>query len=131
MKCDLSRPLFAAFFLIAASAIAGVLDGSTWDLDVVPTRQTAAKGAKPFEDVLTFSRERAVSKELKRSGIRPVPYTAHGADGFYNWKTAPMVRKTNKAEWGGVINGKNINGSLKWVTRDGRELYYTIKGRRR
>lgn len=131
MRFNLYPLLLGAFFLITASAFAGVLDGTAWELDVVPTRQTAAKGAKGFDDVLTFSRGRVVSKELKRSGIPAVAYTAHGANGFYNWETAPVLRTQNKAEWGGVINGRNIDGTLKWVTRDGRALYYTIKGRRR
>lgn len=123
--------LFLALFLLTASARAGVLHGTAWSVDVTPTRQTSAQGVKPFEDVLTFSRGRVVSANLQRFGIGAVGYSAHGGNGFYNWETVPILKKTRAANWGGVINGRNIDGNLKWVTSKGRVLYFTIKGRRK
>ncbi len=120
-----------AFGVMLASASAELLDGSSWSVQVKPTRQTAAKGVERFEDVLTFSRGRLTSRELKRSGIGAVDYSAKGSKDFLNWETAPVLRERNKAEWGGVIKEENIKGTLKWVTRDGRVLYYYLNGEKR
>ena len=125
-----SLVLIASFFLIGTAA-AGLLDGTAREVQAVPTRQTAAKGAESLEDVLTFSRGRVSSRELKRSGIGPVPYTAQGTKDFLNWETAPILRARNKAQWEGVIKEQDITGTLKWITRDGRELYYFINGQKR
>lgn len=131
MQTNLSSRILAALLFMTASASAGLLDGTAWEVQVTPTRQTAAKGAKPFEDVLTFSRGRLTSRELKRSGIGAVDYSAKGTKDFLNWETAPVLRERNKAEWGGVIKEENIKGTLKWVTRDGRVLYYYLNGEKR
>ncbi len=131
MQTNLSSRILAALLFMPASASAGLLDGTAWEVQVKPTRQTAAKGAKPFEDVLTFSRGRLTSRELKRSGIGAVDYSAKGSKDFLNWETAPVLRERNKAEWGGVIKEENIKGTLKWVTRDGRVLYYYLNGEKR
>jgi len=127
-----------AFFSTDASAAdrsaakeTGLLDGTVWLVELIPTRQTSDKDAEPFKDALTFSRGHFVSARLQKSGIEPVRYSADGADGFFNWRTVPAIRKTDAAEWAGVMNGKNIDGNLKWFTHDGRTLYYTIKGQRR
>jgi hypothetical protein len=131
MRLHLCQRISAVLLLLAATAGAGLLDGTAWDLDLVPTRQTAAKGAKPYEDVLTFAHGHAISNESKRAGLSAVRYSATGANGFYNWETAPVLRERHKAQWGGVINGRNISGTLKRVTREGRELYYNFQGRKR
>ncbi len=127
-----------AFFSADASAAdrsaakeTGILDGTVWMVDLIPTRQTSDKGAESFKDALTFSRGYFVSATLKKSGIGPMRYSADGANGFFNWRTVPAMRKSDAAEWAGVTNGRNIDGNLKWFTHDGRTLYYTIKGRRR
>ena len=126
------RPLIlVASLLMIATASAGLLDGTAWEVQAVPTRQTAAKGAESFEDVLTFSRGRVFSRELRRLGIGPVPYTAEGTKDFLNWETAPILRPRSKAQWEGVIKEQDITGTLKWITRDGRELYYFINGQKR
>ena len=121
---------FAALVLLTTSALGGLLDKTAWDIDVTPTRQTADKGAKSFKDVLTFSEGKAASAELKRFGIGAVRYSADGANGFYNWKTTPALKKKSAAEWAGVLNGRNIEGNLRWFTRDDRVLYYYIRGRK-
>lgn len=109
----------------------GILDGTVWLVELIPTRQTTDKDAVTFKDALTFSQGHFVSARLKKTGIEPVRYSADGADGFFNWRTAPAIRKKDAAEWGGVMNGRNIDGNLKWFTHDGRVFYYTIKGHRR
>lgn len=103
MQTNLSSRILAALLFMTASASAGLLDGTAWEVQMKPTLQTAAKGAKPFEDVLTFSRCRLTSRELKRSGIGAVDYSAKGSKDFLNWETAPVLRERNKAEWDGVI----------------------------
>ena len=120
-----------ASVLMIRTASAGLLDGTAWEVQAVPTRQTAAKGAESFGDVLTFSRGRVSSRELRRSGIGLVSYTAQGTKDFLNWETAPILRARNSAQWEGVIKEQDITGTLKWVTRDGRELYYFINGQKR
>lgn len=129
-----TTPLFAtllAWLLMIAHVSAGLLDGTEWKVQVVPTRQTANKDAKRFEDVLTFERGRLTSRELKGKGVRAVRYEATGNPDFYNWETAPVVRGKKRAQWDGVIKEQDITGNLKWVTGDGRVLYYFINGKKR
>lgn len=131
MHTRLLPSALAAFFLLAATACAGLLDRTVWEVELVPTRQTSAKGAKIMEDVLTFSRGQLTSEALQRAGIGAVDYSASGAKGFFNWKTTPILKTKDTAEWAGVINGRNIDGNFKWINAKGRVLYYTIKGHKR
>jgi len=131
MRMTHTLKILAAFLLMTAGASAGRLDGTAWTVKAVPTRQTAAKEAEQFKDVLTFSGGFVSSRELKRIGIEPVAFTAEGTRDFLNWKTTPVLREKNKAQWDGVVNGKNIKGNLKWVTRNGQVRYYYIDGRKR
>ncbi len=131
MKIRLLLPyLFLALF-VAANLSAGLLDGTSWQIQAVPTVSTQAKSAQRFDDVLTFADGKLTSKKLQASGIGPVAYSADGTKNFLNWKTSPFLRKKNKAEWGGVIKGTNITGNLKWVIRDGREFFFSINGKRK
>ncbi len=117
-----------AFGVMLASASAELLDGSSWSVQVIPTRPTAAKGVERFEDVLTFSRGRLSSRELRRKGIGPVSYSAKGTPDFLNWETPPVLRKRSKAQWDGVTKDGDLKGNLEWVTRDGRVLYFYLRG---
>ncbi len=129
------KVLFLTFLIpfgfLTTNASAGLLDGTQWKVEVVPTRQTADKDAQRFEDVLSFSRDRLASKELKQRGLGPVRYQATGTPAFYNWETAPVLRGKNKAQWDGVVKGETIKGNLRWVTKDGRTLYYYVNGTKR
>lgn len=121
----------AVLLLLAVSASASLLDGTVWEVQAVPTSQTAAKGVERFDDVLTFSRGKLVSTQLKRFGIHGVVYSAEGSENFLNWKTTPMDRDRNKAQWDGVIKTDSIKGNLQWTTREGRVLYFFINGTKR
>lgn len=124
--------LFLTLLLIASTrAGSGLIDGTTWTVQTIPTVETAEKGAERFDDLLTFSGGKLSSRELGRSGIGPVSYTAEGTKDFLNWRTAPMLRGKKKAEWDGTIKEKTIKGTLKWVTEDGRTRYYFINGSRK
>lgn len=125
--------IFALFFfiaLVAANASGGLLDGTAWKVQVVPTTKTADKDVPRFEDVLTFARGRLLSRELKHRGIGAVTYQAKGTPDFYNWETVPIVRGRPVAQWDGVIKDQDIKGNLKWVTKDGRVLYFFINGKK-
>lgn len=122
--------LFFLIALVAADASAGLLDGTSWKVQVVPTTKTANKDVPRFEDVLTFARGRLLSRELKRRGIRAVSYQAKGTPDFYNWETTPIVRSRPAVQWDGVIKDQDIKGNLKWVTKDGRVLYFFINGKK-
>jgi hypothetical protein len=131
------RLLFSFLFFSAltlANASAGLLDGTEWQVQMVPTSETANKeapDAKRFDDVLTFARGQLVSKELKGKKVGAVPYSATGNPNFYNWQTPPIVRGKNKVQWDGVIKGTTLKGNLKWTTRDGRVLYFFVNGEKR
>ncbi len=131
MKIRLLLPyLFLSLFLVA-NVSAGLLDGTSWQIQAVPTVNTQEKRAQRFDDILTFADGKLTSKKLQASGIGPVAYSAEGTKDFLNWKTSPVLRKMNKAEWGGVIKETNITGNLKWVTGDGRQLFFSINGKRK
>ncbi|MEO5721794.1 MAG: hypothetical protein ABIR71_10030 [Chthoniobacterales bacterium] len=127
------------FFLLCsaltlATASAGLLDGTEWQVQVVPTKETANKEApeaRRFDDVLTFAKGKLVSQELKGKKVGAVRYSATGNPDFYNWTTAPVLRGKNKAQWDGVIKGATLKGNLKWTTRDGRVLYFFVNGKKR
>jgi len=131
MKMKHTLNMLAAALLLTAGASAGPLDGTAWTVKAVPTRQTAAKDVERFEDELTFAGGFLSSRELKRAGIEAVAFTADGTRDFLNWKTTPVLREKNKAQWDGVVMGKNIKGNLKWVTRSGQVRYYYINGQKR
>jgi hypothetical protein len=125
----LTQPLLV-LLLTAASSAAGLLDGTVWNVQAVPTINTEEKGVARFDDVLTFSQGRMSSKKLQAQGIGPVLYSAHGTYDFMNWETAPILREKRTAEWDGVTKEGNLTGNLKWVNDRGRVLYFFISGQR-
>lgn len=131
MKTRLSLQLLALSLLLTATAAAGALDGTAWTVQAVPTVETANKGAKRFNDVLTFAGGKVTSKELQRFGIGAFAYTATGTKDFANWETAPVLKAKGKAQWDGVIKEQDIKGNLKWVTKSGETRYYFINGKKR
>ncbi len=131
MKTKLSLHLLALLLVLTTTAAAGALDGTAWTVQAVPTVETANKGAKRFDDVLTFAGGKVASKELQRFGIGPVAYSATGTKDFANWETAPVLKAKNKAQWDGVIKEQDITGNLKWVTKSGETRYYFINGKMR
>jgi len=131
MKINQTFKILAVSLLLTVGASARLLDDTVWTVDAVPTQQTAAKEVKQFEDVLTFSGGFVYSREMKRAGIGPVAFTADGTKDFLNWKTTPILREKNKAQWDGVVKDNNIKGNLTWVTRSGQLRYYYINGRKR
>ncbi|MBA3607775.1 MAG: hypothetical protein H0W43_04590 [Chthoniobacterales bacterium] len=135
MKIRLSLFILAGFLLLSARAAEraaeGLLDGTAWTVQAVPTVETSNKGAKRFDDVLTFAGGKVSSQELQRSGIGPVAYTATGTKDFMNWETVPVLQAKGKAQWDGVIKEQDIKGNLKWVTSSGEVRYYFINGKKR
>lgn len=107
-----------------------LLDGSKWKAQLVPTTETEEKGAERFEDLLTFERGRLSSRELGRQGIGPVEFTAEGTSDFLNWKTAPMLREKNAAQWSGTVREGKLEGTLEWRTAGGKTLYFFLHGDR-
>lgn len=131
MKIHFSLAILAGLLLVSAKAADAPLEGTSWTVQAVPTVETSNKGAKRFDDVLTFSGGKLSSKELQRSGIGPVAYTATGTKDFFNWETAPVLQAKGKAQWDGVIKEQDITGNLKWVTKSGEVRYYFINGKKR
>lgn len=118
------------FLTPLAPAAPGPLDGTAWKVQVVPTSETAEKGIESFEDLLTFANGRLTSRELSGKGIEPAEYSADGTKDFLNWKSVPLARERNAAQWTGTIREKEMKGTLEWLTADGRKLYFFINGER-
>ncbi len=131
MKTKFLLLFLTVVLLLPASAAEKLLNGTSWTVQAVPTVGTAEKGAKRFDDVLTFSGGKLTSKELQRAGIGPVAYTATGTKDFLNWETVPVLKANGKAQWDGVIKEQDIKGNLKWVTKSGEVRYYFLNGKKR
>ncbi len=131
MKIHFSLAILAGLLLASTKAADAPLEGTSWTVQAVPTVETSNKGAKRFDDVLTFSGGKLSSKELQRFEIGPVAYTATGTTDFLNWETAPVLQAKGKAQWDGVVKEQDITGNLKWVTSSGEVRYYFINGKKR
>lgn len=78
MKTKLSLQSLALLLLLTATASAGALDGTAWTVQAVPTVETANKGAKRFDDVLTFAGGKFPRKNCSASASARSPTAPRG-----------------------------------------------------
>ena len=77
--------LLAASALLAGSAWAASLEGSTWKIELVPDAQAKAQGEKPGKDTLIFKKGQLTSTGCVRYGFKASPYTTAEGREVVTW----------------------------------------------
>ena len=110
----------------------GALDGSKWRVAVVPAKEAAAKGEKPFVDQLIFEDGKVTSTACQKYGYTASAYSVEAKPALVNWKTEQTSTKQGmgKTQWSGSVQINRIEGKMIWHKADGTDLEYSFSGER-
>ena len=106
------------------------LDGTTWTVNVTPDAAAAAKGEKPFPDVLMFSAGRVAMSECLKYGFTASRYTTVKAGEGWTFTTEQTSEKMGKSIWSADIMGDSIKGTMVSTKLDGTILNYSFSGKK-
>jgi len=108
----------------------GRLDGTKWTVKVTPDEAAAAKGEKPFDDVLVADGGLVTMSECLKWGFRPSRYTTEAAGSGWSFRTEQKSKKEGTSVWTADIAGDTITGRMVWTKKDGTVLNYTFEGKK-
>ena len=106
----------------------GFLDGTRWEITVVPEKATADAGIKQFNTTLTFADGKLSSSELSAKGFKPVAYRGETEESESEFEAEQMSETDGVAAWLGEIHGGRIVGRLQWKKKDGAQLSFNFSG---
>jgi len=111
-----------------ASHEVGVLDGTSWKIEVEPDAMAKDKGEKQFKETLTFA-DGSVSLSAPKVGFEASPYSVSKA-GEKDWtfKAERASAGEGNSVMTGTVHGNNLEGKLIFTKNDGSVLTYTFKG---
>jgi len=115
-------------FVLACPCHAGFLDGTTGQLKVVPEQTAADKGAKEFDDKITFADGKFSSEFLAAKGFKPAVYRGEIEPNEAEFEVEQTSESEGVITWLGEIRGQQILGRLTWHKKDGPVLNYNFKG---
>jgi hypothetical protein len=120
MKTKLMGALLALFFVGAAWAGKGKLDGKTFQITMVePDKKT-------YADTLTFKNGMFDSSECTKYGFKSAPYSGDATA----FTATAKSEKEGTAEWSATVKGDQIEGKLVW-TKAGQPTYtYTFSSQK-
>jgi hypothetical protein len=123
---------FATLAVAFGAHGSGALDGSKWKVALIPTKETAAKGEKPFVDQLVFEDGKVTSTACQKYGFTASAYSIDAKPVLVNWKTEQTSTKqgVGNTQWSGSVQINHIEGKMIWRKADGTELGYTFSGER-
>lgn len=116
--------------LSAAIGMAGFLDGTRWQITLVPEQDAAGKGAKAIEDKVSFADGKFSSAFFLARGFKPAKYKGETEINEAEFE----LEQTSKAEgvinWLGEIRRDEISGRLQWQKKDGTTWWYDFHGKK-
>jgi hypothetical protein len=110
------------------SVSAGVLDGTTCKVTVVPEKAAADKGEKEFADTLIFADGKFTSAALLAKGFKPAAYCGETEPNEAEFEVEQTSETEGTATWLGEVRGKQVSGGLKCRQKDGTVLSYNFTG---
>ncbi len=137
--CGLMIALLGTCAALAASQTQGTqtqqgkqtLAGSRWSVTLTPDDAAAAKGTKPFDDVLIFDSAKMTSPECLKYGFSASPYKSAQKKGeAMEFSTTQKSDAEGTSVWTGTIDGDAMNGTMVWTKKDGTVVTYKLSGKR-
>ena len=117
--------------ILLAGAImlhAGVLDGTTLKVKVVPDKAAAANGAKEFDDELIFSNSACISTALLKKGFKTSKCDAEVEQNEVEFEVEYVSATNGVVVWNGEIRGSNTLGGMQWMQAGRSNLLYEFSG---
>lgn len=109
-----TRPSLATFQSSILNDTGG-LDGTAWEIRLMPTNRTTQNAMDLQLDQLTFANSRVVSKRFSAQGVPDSNYTLmKNVDGSGVWETVQTTAGGDLLTWKGVWRGRTMQG---FVTR--------------
>ena len=131
----LTLAALAATFPPPASAARGprapeTLEGTRWEVQVVPGELSRAQGELPFAETLAFENGQIVTCEWPSHGFPPASrYKEKKRKDKLTFESDQKGQAGEKAEWSGDVRSGLMRGILVWKQKDGSEINYWFRGR--
>jgi len=115
---------------VKLEATASPLEGSRFDVKVVPDEAAARRGEKAFDDALVFLGGKVAMTECEKAGFDASPYSVTSSGTGWKFRTEQKSDREGKSVWTAEILEDTIRGKLTWTRKDGTVLEYTFDGKR-
>ncbi len=115
---------------VKLEATASPLEGSRFDVKVVPDEAAARVGEKAFDDTLVFLGGKVVTIECQKAGFDATPYSVTSSGPGWKFRTEQKSDREGKSVWTAEILEDTIRGQRTWTRKDGIVLEYTFTGKR-
>ena len=106
------------------------LEGTTWDVKVLPDAMAAQKGEKPFDDSLIFKDGKVTMSACVKMGFAPSTYTTIPTGSAWSFTTHQVSSSQGTTTWTAAVTGDAIKGTMLWTKADGSMLHYTVEGQK-
>ena len=117
--------------VMATSAWAASIEGTTWKVQLAPDAQAKAQGEKPGKDTLIFRKGQFTSTGCVRYGFKASNYTADQGQALVTWVSDQQSKRQGQMHWEGTVNKDAIRGTMSWKRPDGKLFNYTFSGKRK
>lgn len=117
-------------FAVSASFAAERMDGTKWKAKVTPDKESAAKGARGFDDEFVFADGKFTSTALAAEGFKTGPYRFEAEVGETEWSADKESETAGKAGWSGRVNDQTSSGNFHWLKKDGTSQFYKFTATR-
>lgn len=123
---ETAAPQAAAKVTAAAPAERVVLDGSAWDVRIIPMNKSEKTAIE--NDSLVFSQNKVASRIFGDKGFNPTNYNLSvNPEGIITWETMQRSASGEVVSWRGEWNGKEMKGviSSRFADGDVKNAYFT------
>ena len=116
---------------MAPAPAASPLEGTTWNVKLMPDAAAAEHGEQAFDDALVFEHGKVWMTECVKVGFEASPYTLTPEGAAWKLWTQQSSPKEGTSDWSASIQESAIQGTLTWTKQDGTVLKYTFEGQRK
>ena len=116
-----------ALCLTAIFAHADLLTGS-WKIILTPDQAAVEKGAKEFNDTISFAGGKFSSVALDAKGFKAAAYRGDFEEREAEFDLEQQSETEGVAVWIGEVRNGKITGRFQWKKKDGTNLLFEFTG---
>lgn len=114
---------------VRLEATASPLEGSRFDVRVVPDEKTARRGETAFDESLVFSGGRVLMVECAKAGFEASPYSLTPSASSLLFRAEQECESEGTDLWTAEIRDGVIRGTLTRTRKNGKVAAYTFDGK--
>jgi len=116
--------------LMTGSVWAASLDGTNWQVKVIPDPMTRKLGEHSFGDKLSFKNGKVTASECTKYGFGASDYKTADAPNQTSWDSTMTSAKEGNSKWIGEVKGNEIAGDMIWTKPGGHIFKYKFRGKK-